>query len=251
MYNMLLVSTDPGFLVLSQKFIPFEDPSIKVMPEGSIKDAVAALSDGTVDAIIFDHSENNDISDMIGGLNRLGRTVPIVMVSKDASKDVLTTALNEGVSAYVDRSSSDPMTYFKKLCQHAIIAAERSRVNLDRNVNSRRLEAIVHMAKMTDKDFSEIVEYALEKAVELTSSGAGFVARYDKERRVLTMLAWSKGAMKRCDMTNYPVEFDLDTTGIWGEPVRTGRSFIVNDYKGDKRLLKKGTPEGHASTGSC
>ena len=30
MYNMLLVSTDPGFLVLSQKFIPFEDPSIKV-----------------------------------------------------------------------------------------------------------------------------------------------------------------------------------------------------------------------------
>ena len=82
MYNMLLVSTDPGFLVLSQKFIPFEDPSIKVMPEGSIKDAVAALSDGTVDAIIFDHSENNDISDMIGGLNRLGRTVPIVMVSR-------------------------------------------------------------------------------------------------------------------------------------------------------------------------
>ena len=29
MYNMLLVSTDSGFLVLSQKFIPFEDPSIK------------------------------------------------------------------------------------------------------------------------------------------------------------------------------------------------------------------------------
>lgn len=245
MYNMLLVSTDSGFLVLSQKFIPFEDPSIKVIPEGSVKDAVAALSDGPVDVIIFDHSENNDISDMIGGLNRLGRTIPIVMVSKGASKDDLTTALNEGVSAYIERGSSDPMTYFKKLCQHAIIAAERSRVNLDRNVNSRRLEAIVHMAKMTDRGFSEVVEYALEKAVELTNSEAGFVARYDKERRVLTMLAWSKGAMKRCDMTNYPVEFDLDSTGIWGEPVRTGRSFIVNDYEGDKRLLKKGTPEGH------
>lgn len=37
MYNMLLVSTDPGFLVLSQKFIPFEDPSIKVMPEGPLR----------------------------------------------------------------------------------------------------------------------------------------------------------------------------------------------------------------------
>lgn len=76
MYNMLLVSTDPGFLVLSQKFIPFEDPSIKVMPEGSIKDAVAALSDGTVDAIIFDHSENNDISDMIGGIEPSGEDGP-------------------------------------------------------------------------------------------------------------------------------------------------------------------------------
>ena len=79
-----------------------EDPSIKVMPEGSIKDAVAALSDGTVDAIIFDHSENNDISDMIGGLNRLGRTVPIVMVSKDASKDVKLGDMRVGtVGAYV------------------------------------------------------------------------------------------------------------------------------------------------------
>lgn len=247
MYNMLLISNDSGFLVLSQKFIPYEDPSINLISEKSIKDALDVLDNDPVDVVIFDHSDGNDIRVLIRGMNRLGKTIPVVMVSKNASKEILAIALNDGVSAYVDRGTSEPMVYYKELCQHAILSAERSRVNWDRSANTRRLEAIVQMAKMSNKDFMEIVNYALEQAVELTKSEAGFVARYDSDRRVLRMLAWSKGAMRRCDMTNYPVEFDLDTTGVWGEPVRTGRSVIINNYENDRRLLKKGVPEGHMS----
>ena len=245
MYNVLLVSNDSGFTVLSQKFMPYEDPSINLLTEKTIKGAIDVLDNDPIDVVVFDHSETNDIRNLIKGMNRLGKTIPVIMVAVDASKEILAAALNDGVSAYVDRGASEPIVYFKELCQHAIMSAERSRVNWDRNVNSRRLEAIVHMAKMSNKDFSEIVNYALEQAVELTKSEAGFVARYDSDRRVLRMLAWSKGAMRRCDMTNYPVEFNLDTTGVWGEPVRTGKSIVINNYENDRRLLKKGVPEGH------
>ena len=245
MYKMLLVSDDSGFMVLSQKFIPFIDSSAKVLPEGSVESAMKCMETDSIDAVVFDHTDGNDIRDMIRAMDRAGKLIPIVLVSKIATKEILALAVNERIEGFVDRSAVEPLEYFKEICHRAIIAAERSRVGADRNVNERRLEAMVQMAKMNDRDFSEIVNYALENAVELTKSEAGFVASYDKDRRVLRMLAWSKGAMKRCDITNYPVEFQLDTTGVWGDPIRNGKSVIINNYEGDRRLLKKGVPEGH------
>ena len=59
------------------------------------------------------------------------------------------------------------------------------------------------------------------------------------------MLAWSNKAMKTCGVSNYPIEFELNSTGIWGEPIRLGKTVIVNDYGGDNRAMKKGTPMGH------
>ncbi len=245
MYKMLLVSDDSGFMVLSQKFIPFVDSSAKVIPEGSVDAAMKCMETDSIDAVVFDHTAGNDVRDMIRAMDRSGKMVPIVLVSKSATKEILATAVNESIAGFVDRSVAEPLEYFKEICHRTIIAAERSRVGADRNVNERRLEAMVRMAKMNDRDFSDIVNYALETAVDLTKSEAGFVASYDRDRRVLRMLAWSKGAMKRCDMTNYPVEFPLDTTGVWGEPIRTGKSIVINNYEGDRRLLKKGVPEGH------
>ncbi len=245
MYKMLLVSDDSGFSVLSQKFIPYLDPSAKVITRGSVDSAMSCMETDSIDAVVFDHTAGNDISDMIRAMDRSGKMIPIVLVSKSATKDVLAMAVNESIAGYVDRSVGEPMDYFKEICHRTIIAVERGRLGADRNVNERRLEAMVHMAKMNDRDLSEVINYALETAVDLTKSEAGFVASYDKDRRILRMLAWSKGAMKRCDITNYPVEFPLDTTGVWGEPVRTGKSIVINNYEGDRRLLKKGVPEGH------
>ena len=37
----------------------------------------------------------------------------------------------------------------------------------------------------------------------------------------------------------------MDSTGIWGEPVRQGRSVVVNDYRGYRGMDKRGLPHGH------
>ena len=69
---------------------------------------------------------------------------------------------------------------------------------------------------MSGKDLSVIVDYALEKSVELTRSSIGYVSLYDKGKKRIKMLSWSSNAMDRCHMTNIPLEFDLDSTGVWG-----------------------------------
>ncbi|MDO5853221.1 MAG: GAF domain-containing protein [Thermoplasmata archaeon] len=245
MYNMLLVSADAGFTTLSLKFIPHFESAINVIPVKSTRKAMEAMETEAVDVILLDHSEGTDIRDMIKLMDRAGRLEPLVLVSKEIDKDTLGIAINAGVTGYVDRGAADPMDYFREICHHSVIASERSRSKADRAVNEKRLEALIEVAKMSSHDLSDIINYSLETAVRLTRSEAGFVASYDRDRRMLRMLAWSKGAMKRCDMTNYPVEFQLDTTGVWGDPIRNGKPVIINDYEGDRRLLKKGTPEGH------
>lgn len=245
MYEALVVSADSGFTILSRKFIPHLNDSIRVSDVDSVPKAAASLSKGTAEVLIFDHSEGCRIEDMMRSLARYGICIPVVMTSGGASADDLSFAINEGVSAFIDRKDADPSDYFREICSRTIIAAEKARLSSDRSANERRLDAIVRMAKMGGKDMTEIIDYALECAVDITGSTIGYVARYDKGSRTLKMLAWSKGAMKQCDIMNYPIEFKLDNTGIWGDPIRTGRSYIVNDYENDRKILKKGTPEGH------
>lgn len=245
MYNLLLVSTDSGFTNLSLKFIPHLQSGIRTIPVKTMENAMNTIEGQPMEVILFDHSADNDLTDFIKVMDRSGISVPIVLVARKPSEDVLSEALNNGIMGFVDRQGRDPLDYFKEICDRVVITAERSRYTADRAVNIKRMESLIEMAKMSDRGFSDIVDYALDTALELTHSEVGFVAKYDRDRRRLVMLAWSKGAMKRCDITNYPVEFPLDTTGVWGDPIRNGKPVIINDYEGDRRLLKKGIPEGH------
>ena len=245
MYKILLVSSDAGFTNLAMKFIPYTESSMRALPVKSVGEAMGAIESEAVDTVVFDQSEGNDVVDMVRAMDRAGKSCPIILVSKGSDAGMLAAAINGGVSGFVDRGAAEPTEYFRDICSRAVISAERSRHSADRAANRRRLEAVERLAGMSSCDLSEIVTFALDTAVEITRSDAGYIARYDRDRRVLRMLAWSKGAMKRCEMTNYPLEFPLDTTGVWGNPIRTGKPVVINDYEGDRRLLKKGTPEGH------
>lgn len=245
MYNLLIVSTDKDFLALAMKFIPHTDVTMNASPASSIQDAVDVLNRENIDVVAFDHSTDNDFIQMLNTMSRVGKNLPIVLMSKERGTDLLVDAINRNINAFIQRGGRSPMEFFKELSEKVIINAERRRNEVERKVNESRMEALINMAKMSDKEFSEVVNYALEKAVELTQSMAGYVSHYDKERQVLKMLAWSKGGMKRCEMSNFPVEFDLRTAGVWGEPIRTGKTIVLNNYDNDRRMLKKGLPTGH------
>ena len=124
------------------------------------------------------------------------------------------------------------------------LAQERARTDQALQLERSRLEALLQLSQMTDAPLSEITEFALEGAVKLTQSRIGYFAFMNEDESVLTMHAWSKSAMKQCAVIDQPIDYPVETTGLWGEAVRQRRPVITNDYASPSPL-KKGTPEGH------
>jgi len=58
------------------------------------------------------------------------------------------------------------------------------------------------------------------------------------------MYTWSEQAMQRCGITDPPLVYAMEKTGLWGEVVRQRRPIITNDYAAPNPW-KKGFPKGH------
>jgi PAS domain S-box-containing protein len=110
--------------------------------------------------------------------------------------------------------------------------------------NGERLEAMLELGRMTDASMREISEFALEKAIVLTQSKLGYLAFVNDLEDELTLYAWSKSAMETCQVTDQPMGFKLEMTGLWGESVRQRKAIITNNYVGENGL-KRGLPDGH------
>ncbi len=90
-----------------------------------------------------------------------------------------------------------------------------------RRLNEFRLETLLQLNQMTGATLHEITTFALEEAVRLTQSNIGYVAFMNEDETVLTMHAWSRLAMQECRIDDKPLGYAIETTGLWGEAVRS------------------------------
>ncbi|MFC2084208.1 PAS domain S-box protein [Bacteroidota bacterium] len=87
----------------------------------------------------------------------------------------------------------------------------------------------------------KIIEYALEKVVNITDSEGGYVHFLNPDKS-MKLYKWSESVQKICTAkkeNHYP----LSKAGIWADCVRTGKPAIHNNYSKIKDA--KGLPEGH------
>ncbi len=124
------------------------------------------------------------------------------------------------------------------------IRRRMSRAEAAHRLDESRLQAVLELNQMTALPLSDITDFALEEAVRLTGSRLGYLAFVNEDETVLTMHAWSRTAMNRCDIENKPIVYPLQTTGLWGEAVRQRRPIITNDYDAGGPWIR-GLPEGH------
>lgn len=106
------------------------------------------------------------------------------------------------------------------------------------------IESLAKLNDMYDSSLEEICDFALETGVQCTSSQIGYLAFLNEEQTILTMHAWSRSAMKQCEIGNKPLIYPVETTGLWGEAIRERKCLITNDYNAPSEF-KKGCPEGH------
>ena len=121
---------------------------------------------------------------------------------------------------------------------------ERKKAEETLRLNESRLDAMVALGRMTSASLTDIYAFVIEKAVELTGSKIGYLAFTNEDESVLTMQSWSRSAMKECRIQDKPLVYPVESTGLWGEPIRQRRPVITNDYTAASQY-QRGYPEGH------
>jgi GAF domain-containing protein len=106
-------------------------------------------------------------------------------------------------------------------------------------------EMLRRVREATGQSMDVLVNTIVEEAVRLTESTMGYFAVTDDARGLLIMMGWSKSAMAVCAITDKPIEYPIEATGIWGDCIRERKAIITNDYASCTRVTKKGYPEGH------
>lgn len=117
-------------------------------------------------------------------------------------------------------------------------------VNKSMTNNEQRLRILLEIVEYKTDNLQQLLEFTLEKVIEITQSKIGYIYYYDENRQLFTLNSWSKNVMKECEVVEPQTEYQLDRTGLWGEVVRQKKPILVNDFDAENSL-KKGYPEGH------
>jgi sigma-B regulation protein RsbU (phosphoserine phosphatase) len=183
------------------------------------------------------------VRDRLGGLVKEEATASLVLariMTETLTLGVMTAASNQ--KGYFTREHEE---FFQSLAGQLGLAVRSANMEEALRLDESRLQAVWQLSQMTKSTLKEITDFALEEAVRLTKSKIGYLAFMNEDETVLTMQAWSKTAMQECAVTDKPLVYPLETTGLWGEAVRQRRPIITNDYAAPNPY-KKGYPEGHA-----
>ncbi|MCB2182477.1 MAG: PAS domain S-box protein [Desulfobulbaceae bacterium] len=123
---------------------------------------------------------------------------------------------------------------------------ERKETEARQTILRSRLEALWKTSRLINADKKTISDHVLEEIVQMTESQYGFYGLLNESEDSMTLYSWSQGVMKDCEVHDKPLAFPIDKSGVWGNAVRTGKPFILNDYS-ESCENKKGLPEGHVA----
>ena len=121
---------------------------------------------------------------------------------------------------------------------------QRKSIDEEHNRNKFRLNALMRLSQMNDRDYQEVMNFGLDEAIKLTDSKIGYIYYYDESTQLFTLYAWSKTVMEQCEIREKQTVYELEKTGLWGEAVRQRRAIITNDYHAPNEYIK-GYPDGH------
>ncbi len=125
------------------------------------------------------------------------------------------------------------------------IEQRKNQAEAARELEELRLKRLLELSQMADRPISELKEFALEQAIQLTQSEIGFVAFQNDDTSQLTMHTWSKKTIHECEIEDRHQIHGMEHAGLWTEAARTRKTQIINDYENFNSAGKKEFPRGH------
>ena len=121
--------------------------------------------------------------------------------------------------------------------------AGRSQNQAAPDPDEQRLQALLELSRMTGASEDELMEFSLKEAVRLSGSEMGYIALMNEEDATLTMRAWYCSAAGECEIADYPAQYPVEKTGLWGELVLRRRPVIANDCQAPSPFRKEHSKE--------
>ncbi len=121
---------------------------------------------------------------------------------------------------------------------------KRERINQDLQLRESRLRSMVDILQHRADTTTELMEYALDRAVSLTGSQYGYISFDPQVRQGDKMNTWSTDVKQDCRVLELPKW--SDPLGFWGKVAQTRQPVIINDL-GEPHPLRMGFPKGHLS----
>ncbi len=112
--------------------------------------------------------------------------------------------------------------------------------------NEARLEGLLRISQYKSESINDLLDYALNEAIELTDSKIGYIYLYNESKEEFTLNSWSKEVMAECKVIEPQTIYQLEKTGLWGEAVRQRKPILENNFQ-HENPYKKGYPEGHVT----
>ena len=242
MYSVLIdAETEVGARI--GRYVPNICREIDLCFVRGVQDAAARIAEGGIDVVVCEHTQDSDAFSFFDSMLRgPGGSLPFILLSRTKDADLAIRAMDSRMDYYIPE---DTPNFFIELASRIKLAAERHRSAEQREHSMERSEATVGMMSMRGSPLEDILGRALEEALKLSRSKVGYIATYNCSSKKLKMIAWSLSAMVDSRLKDPPRIYDLDKTGIWGEPIRIMKPVIVNDYDAETVHTKKGTPPGH------
>ncbi|TKB09647.1 response regulator [Desulforhopalus sp. IMCC35007] len=94
-----------------------------------------------------------------------------------------------------------------------------------------RLAKLVDILQHSSETIQDLLDYTLERIIELTGSKIGFIYHYDEKSKKLILNSWSDEVLPAIAATDPQTCYELEKTGVWGETVRQHRTLIFNDFQ--------------------
>ncbi len=247
MYHVLVVCTDNTIQTQMLKFIKHLHPEINLIFVDNPDEISSTVLKNKIDAIACYHKlPELDAIRVFKNRCKEGDFSPFIIFTEGIDSDIAMQVIEMDIDNYIP-FRKDPTTDYARLGTAVAICAEKGRLTVQNIHTEKRLKSLVTMAEMSDCNFSEIMDYALETSVSLTSSTIGYVSTYDPHTKVVSMLSWSRGGISACNMKDREINYELGDMGVWGDPIRLRKSVIINDYSNSSEYKKGGIPLGHVS----
>ena len=117
---------------------------------------------------------------------------------------------------------------------------------LDSGIVVQRQAILLDIFNQKFQDQQAFLEYALQKAVDLTGSKYGYIFFYDEAQKEFNLDVFSSKVLADSKVSAPKTSYKLEETGFWGEVIRQRKAIINNDFLAD-HPLKRGQPVGHVA----